>query len=181
MARELQRVAFGIETQAVKIKALQDIKSIPLGSSKVGPFRKGNSYLIPLWQASVLREFNAVEPEDTTPIACADIQKQVSRESTTQKLGGFQNHFYVAARSEEDVLDAHVKANLKPKDISKRFHAYLGDLVQTRLSKILKLATNPPNKATLQEIPEEEQLLLTRLSRLITEWTSFLLRSGKSD
>jgi len=181
IARELQRVAFGEEVQAVKIKALQDVKSIPLGSGKVGPFRKGNSYQIPLWQANVLREFNLVDPEETPPLSCSDIQKQVSHESTTQKLGGFQNHFYLTARSEEDVIDAQVKTNLKPKDIAKRFHAYLYDLVQTRLSKLLKLATNPLSKTTLQEIPEEEQLLLTRLSKLIRDWTSFLLNAENSE
>ncbi len=181
MARELHRVAFGIETRPVKIKALQDVKSIPLGSGKVGPFRKVNSYSIPLWQANVLREFNLVEPEDSPPISCSDIQKQVSRESTTQKLSGFPNHFYMTARGEEDVLEAHVKTNLKTKDTAKRYHAYLHDLVQARLSKILKLATNPPSRATLQEIPEEEQILLARLSKLITEWTSFLLHADKTE
>ncbi len=181
ISQDLQRVAFGIDNQPVKIKALQDVKSIPLGSGKVGPLRKGNSYSIPLWQANVLREFNLVELEDVTPVSSSDMQKQVSRESTTQKLSGFPNHFYLAARGEEDVINAHVKANLKPKDIAKRFHVYLYDLVQARLSKILKLATNPPNRTTLQEIPEEEQLLLARLSKLLGEWTSFLLHADKTE
>ncbi len=181
VARELHRVAFGIETQPVKIKTLHDVKSIPLGSGKVGPFRKGNSYSIPLWQAIILREFNLVEPEDSVPISRSDIQKQVSREATTQKLSGFPNHFYISARGEEDVIEAHVKANLEPKDNLKRFHAYLYDLVQARLSKILKLATSPPSRATLQEIPEEEQILLARLSKLIGEWSAFLLNADKSN
>ncbi len=74
-----------------------------------------------------------------------------------------------------------VKSNLEPRDIAKRFHAYLQDLVQSRLSKILKLATIPSSRATLQEIPEEEALLLTRLSKLITEWTAFLLHADKME
>ena len=180
ITRDLQRVALSVENHPVKIKALQDVKSIPIGSGKSGPFRKGNNYLIPLWQATVLREFHWVEFDDHPSINRSEIQKQISRESAAQKLSELPDHFYILARDEEDVLQAHLKVNLETMDNVKRFHAYLYDLMQARLSKILKLATSSTTRATIRDLPEEEQLLLTRLSKLITDWTSFFLRTEKS-
>ena len=177
MTRRLERMAFAAEMGSTTITASQDVASIPIGSLKVGPFRKGANYTIPRWQANILREFNLVEPGEADPVSCSEIQKQVAKESTTQKLGGFQKSFYFNARCEEGILQTHINANLKPKDMGRRFNSYFYDLLQVRLSKLLKLATSNPSKATRRDLPEEEQVLLDRLATIISEWTSFFLKS----
>jgi hypothetical protein len=177
MTRRLERMAFAAELSPTTITASQDLPAILVGSLKVGPFRKGTNYTIPLWQATVLRELNLVESGESQLASCAEIQKQVAKESTVQKLGAVQKNFYLNARCEEGILQSHINANLKPKDTGKRFNSYFYDLVQVRLSKLLKLATSVPSKATKKELPEEEQVLLDRLATLIGEWTSFFLKS----
>src|SRR5271157_5483342 len=167
MTRRLERMAFAAEMGSTTITASQDVAAIPVGSLKVGPFRKGANYTIPLWQANILREFNLVEAGEGGPVSCSEIQKQVAKESTMQKLSEFHKNFYFNARCEESILHSLISTGQKPKDMGRRFTSYLYDLVQMRLSKLLKLATGAPSKATRRDLPEEEQVLLDSLSTLI--------------
>lgn len=160
----------------------QDVGILRIGSQKVGPFKKGNSYSIPLWQANILREFNVAEMGEGNSLGCADIQKQVTLESSIQKLGALPKNFFFNARCEEEVLLSHIRGNIKPKDMGRRFSSYIYDLLQVRLSKLLKLATTTPTKTARRDLPEEEQMLLDRLAKIIDEWTSFFLKShARSD
>jgi hypothetical protein len=172
---------FIFENKPVRVTANRDEPKIKLAGITVGPFEEGKEYEIRHWIAEELKAAGVIRfrEEDLLNVVKLHKMNWKERVQPTNRLSSLPVNFYPQLRR------CLVDLEKTSKSDSKRLREYeksiriSHDIVNSRLKKIVSLASSPPVTAqALQCLTPEEKILYHRLHNIIGEFRSGILEGG---
>jgi len=169
---------FNFENSLVRITANRSCPEIRLAGFNIGPFEEGNDYEVYYWTALELEKagiarFKGEEQLDTVKLNKVQWTERIQ---TTGQISKLPEYFYPRLRRRLSELRSEI-----PKDPEKlreyeRLRQLTQDIANSRLRKIVSIASAPAQtENTLRNFTEEEKFLYERLYKLISLWRKQIL------
>ena len=182
-AMKIGDLDFCFENSLVKIIANRNCPEIKLAGLNVGPFEEGNEYEVQFWIAQELEKAGAAHLREEERLDATKLYKiqWAERVQTAGQISKLPEDFYpklrrYVARLKED----SAKAPEKFREYEKSKYL-IQDVVNSRLKKIVSLASAPPQtEQILKNFTGEERNLYERLHKLICEWRTQILEYGEA-
>jgi len=169
---------FSFEHWLVKIIVNRNCPEIKLAGLSVGPFEEGNEYEVQFWIAQELEKAGIARFREEERLDTANLYKiqWTERVQTAGQISKLPENFYPKLRRYlVELKEDAAKAPEKLREYEKSKHV-TQDIVNSRLKKIVSLASAPPQtEQTLKNFTGEERFLFDQLNRLIHEWKTQIL------
>lgn len=176
---------FIFENEPIKVIANRNEPKIKLAGITVGPFEEGKEYEIRHWIAEELEEAGVIRFRDEDLLNVVKLHKVNWKERVqpTNNLSSLPANFYPQLRRCLANLEKSSKSNSRKLREYEKSIRISQDIVNSRLKKIVSLASSPPLTAqALQCLTPEEKILYHRLHNIIGEFKSRILKGdGISD
>lgn len=148
--------------------------SFPQLGKRVGPFKIGHPYTLDQYVARIFVERGYLK-FDGDQVDCNTIKKINFQESTNTELRKIpQDHIYVQAMEQLNILDKFADDSRKAKQEYKTLRADINDLLRVRLAKINRLAMQSEDLKSKKLLTSEEIILFDVLSQAVREWREHL-------
>lgn len=172
----LKRMNFIFQHEEIMAECIENFEAIDLFGESFGPFEKGHKYrlkffiALPFIQNKILK----LTPEEKCDNI--DVQRYAISERDDQKLI-HQNKPYFLNRIKEfkSIMEYEVESNLKPKVDLDRYSSYTGNIIDSRLLKLLRLSKAELTLDDEQRLTLSERALYTELYTIIKVWRDFFL------
>jgi hypothetical protein len=169
---------FSFEHSLVKIIANRNCTEIKLAGLNIGPFEEGNEYEVPFWIAQELEKVGIARFREEERLDTAKLYKiqWTERVQTAGQISKLPENFYPKLRRYLiELKEEASKAPEKLREYEKSGHV-TQDIVNSRLKKIVSLASAPPQtEQTLKNFTSEEKFLYEQLNKRIHEWKTQIL------
>ena len=169
---------FSFEHSLVKIIANRNCTEIKLAGLNIGPFEEGNEYEVPFWIAQELEKAGIARFREEERLDTAKLYKiqWTERVQTAGQISKLPENFYPKLRRYLiELKEEASKAPEKLREYEKSGHV-TQDIVNSRLKKIVSLASAPPQtEQTLKNFTNEEKFLYEQLNKRIHEWKTQIL------
>jgi hypothetical protein len=172
------KLDFCFENSLVKVIANRNCPEIKLAGLNIGPFEEGNEYEVQFWMAEELEKagvahFREEERLDATKLYKIQWAERVQTSSQISKLP--ENFYPKLRRYLTKLKEDSAKTPEKLREYEKSKHL-TQDVVNSRLKKIVSLASAPPQtEQILKNFLGEERVLYERLHKFICEWRTQIL------
>jgi hypothetical protein len=174
----IKNMDFSFEHTPVKIIANRNCSEIKLAGLNVGPFEEGNEYEVPFWVAKELEKVGIARFREEERLDTAKLYKLqwTERVQTVGQISKLPENFYPKLRRYlMELKEEASKAPEKLREYEKSGHV-TQDIVNSRLKKIVSLASAPPQtEQTLKNFTSEERFLYEQLNKLVHEWKTQIL------
>jgi hypothetical protein len=177
MPAKISTLDFSFENSPVKIIANRNCPEIKLAGLTVGPFDEGNEYETYFWVAKHLAEWGIVHLREDENLDTNKIYKVQWKEGVQipGQITELPNDFYPKLRryisciKEESLRqpEKHLECE-KAKHLAK-------DIVNSRLKKIIALASASTQEHVLKKFTSEEKIIYQQLRKIIIEWKNQIL------
>jgi hypothetical protein len=174
---------FCFENSIVKIISNRNCPEIKLAGLNIGPFEEGNEYEVHFWIAQELEKtgvahFREEERLDATKLYKIQWGERVQTAGQISKLP--ENFYPKLRRYLAKLKEDSAKAPEKLREYEKSKHL-TQDVVNSRLKKMVSLASAPPQtEQILKNFSDEERVLYERLHKLICDWRVQILEYGEA-
>jgi hypothetical protein len=149
------------------------LPELAIGSSKMGPFKKDDRVRLPNWVIESLQKQDIVEiaPEDAYDSLRRLQNLYREEEKQPHKLQTFQSFLYTAINRKVFRLQSD-RTSMDPKkyDEIEKLQSMVPFLVETRLSKILRVAKSGAYQEKRTQMAHEERWLCEELINLLSGW-----------
>jgi hypothetical protein len=174
---------FCFENSTVKIIANRNYPEIKLAGLNIGPFEEGNEYEVKFWIAQELEKAGVARFREEECLDATKLYKiqWAERVQTAGQISKLPEDFYPKLRRYlAKIKEDSAKAPEKLREYEKSRHL-TQDVVNSRLKKIVSLASAPPQtEQVLKNFTSEERVLYERLRKLICEWKAQILEYGEA-
>jgi hypothetical protein len=171
-------IDFSFEHSPVKIIANRNCPEIKLAGLNIGPFEEGNEYEVPFWIAQELEKAGIARFREEERLDTAKLYKiqWTERVQTVGQISKLPENFYPKLRRcLTELKEEASKTPEKLREYEKSRHV-TQDIVNSRLKKIVSLASAPPQtEQTLKNFTDEERFLYEHLNKLVHEWKTQIL------
>jgi hypothetical protein len=178
ISANIRNVDFSFEHSPVKIIANRNCSEIKLAGLNIGPFEEGNDYEVAFWVAKELEKAGIARFRDEERLDAAKLYKiqWTERVQTVGQISKLPDNFYPKLRRYlSELKEEASKAPEKLREYEKSGHV-TQDIVNSRLKKIVSLASAPPQtEQTLKNFTGEERFLYEQLNKLVHEWKKQIL------
>lgn len=174
---------FIFENSPARIVASRNSPEIKLAGLSVGPFEEGNDYEVSYWVAlelakSGLAHFHAEDLLDASKLSKIQWTERVQTAGQISKL---PDGFYPKLRRYVIILREGIGNNPERMREYERVDQLTKDIVNSRLKKIVSIASSPAQtENTLRNLTEEERLLYEQLFKVINNWKTQILNHKES-
>jgi hypothetical protein len=169
---------FDFENSLVRITANRSCPEIRLAGLSIGPFEEGNDYEVYYWTALELEKAGIAHPKEEDQLDTAKLNKVqwTERVQTSGQVSKIPDHFYPKLRRCLTELRKEIAKDPEKIREYERFRQLTQDITNSRLRKIISIASAPAQtENTLRNFTAEEKLLYDRLYRLIDHWRKQIL------
>jgi hypothetical protein len=170
-AKERFEIQFLNETRTCNF--LEDIPELNIGGEKLGPFKSGTVTQLPNWVIEKLVAHNLVDLDATEAYESLRRFQNLynAEEKQPHKLQVFPPLLYSALIRKVNQLQSD-KTSLDPRrhDEIEKIRRMLRILVETRLSKIMRVAKSGANQDRRKQMALEERWLVDELGILLSTW-----------
>ncbi len=177
MPAKISTLDFCFENSPIKIIANRNCPEIKLAGLTVGPYDEGNEYETYFWVAKELANNGLVHMREDETLDTNKIYKAQWKEGvqTPGQISELPDNFYPKIRRyitciKEEALkqpEKHIECQ-KAKHLAK-------DIVNSRLKKIIALASAPTPEHVLKKFTSEEKIIYQQLSQIIHQWKNQIL------
>jgi hypothetical protein len=169
----IRRLDFCFENSTAKIIANRNFPEVKLAGLNIGPFEEGNEYEVQFWIAQELEKAGVARFREEECLEATRLYKiqWAERVQTAHQISKLPEDFYPKLRRYLVKLkEDSAKSPEKLREYEKSKHL-TQDVVNSRLKKIVSLASAPPQtEQTLKNFTSEERVLYERLHKFICEW-----------
>ncbi|MBE0526838.1 hypothetical protein E4H12_01205 [Candidatus Thorarchaeota archaeon] len=151
----------------------EDVSQINIAGEKIGPFKKGDQANLPNWVIENLLKHDLVDitPEDAYESLRRLQNLSREEEKHPHKLQTFQPFLYTAIARKTLRLQSD-KTSMDPRKYEEieKLRKMTPFLVETRLSKILRVAKSGAYQEKRNQMAHEERWLCEELVELLSGW-----------
>jgi hypothetical protein len=184
IVRGITNLDFKFEHSPSKIIANRNCPEIALAGLCIGPFEEGNEYETFYWVAKELQKSGIARIREEDSLDATKLYKiqWTERVQTAGQISRLPENFYPRLRRYVSDLKAEFsKTPEKVQEYEKARHL-TRDVVNSRLKKIVSLASAPAQtEQMLKNFTEEERLLYEQLYMLIQKWRSEILNHEEEE
>lgn len=172
----LERINFIYRNEEIYVDCVKDYHSFSLGESKFGPFEKGKRYRMKLFLAIPFIENDILKVATNDKYDNIVVQRYAITERDDQKLVK-QEIFYFLNKLKEfkAFVEIDVKSGKKTKIDLDRYNSYKTNVIDSRLLKLLRMATSDINLQDEGRFTNSEKILFDRIQQLLKIWKSHFL------
>ena len=154
-----------------RVRIVRDFPALKLVGRQLGPFAAGQETDLEIFEAAVLERNGFAESlQKITP---TELRKLMLEEERISEPAALQQGFYASlAQCVSDSRKAGQQEEVE------ELHAALAALIETRVQKLVRLATSPPVPENL--LPEEK-FLVNRLTMVLEDWNRWLENSFRKE
>lgn len=174
---------FIFENSPARIVANRNSPEIKLAGLSVGPFEEGNDYEVSYWVALELAKSGIVHfhAEDLLDASKLSKIQWTERVQTAGQISKLPEGFYPKLRRYITVLREGIGNNPEKMREYERVDQLTKDIVNSRLKKIVSIASSPAQtENTLRNLTGEERLLYEQLFKVINTWKTQILNHKES-
>lgn len=174
---------FIFENSPARIVASRNSPEIKLAGLSVGPFEEGNDYEVSYWVALELAKSGIVHfhAEDLLDASKLSKIQWTERVQTAGQISKLPEGFYPKLRRYTTTLRDGIGNNPEKMREYERVDQLTKDIVNSRLKKIVSIASSPAQtENTLRNLTEEERLLYEQLFKVINNWKTLILNHKES-
>lgn len=168
---------FLFENMPTRVIAVRSSPKIELAGLSVDSFEEGNEYEVRFWIAREIEKAGIARTREESLSASRLYKIQwTERAQPVSQLSSLPEDFYPRLRR----LLEELKSSSKSSPDKMRQYEYVQnlsqDIVNSRLKKIVSLASTPGQKSQiLRNLTVEERELYERLDKIISDWRSEIL------
>ena len=171
---------FSFENSLAKIVANRNCPEIKLAGLTIGPFEEGNEYEIQYWIARELVKSGIARFREEEMLDAAKLSKIQWKErvQTTRQVSKLPEDFYPKLRRCLKDLRKEADTKLEKRREYEKVTQLTRDIVNSRLKKIVSLASAPAQTGQiLRNFTSEERFLYDKLYKLIKEWRTQIFKN----
>ena len=180
MPMEIEKLDFCFENLLVRVTADKNYPEIQLAGLSVGPFEEGNDYEVYYWIAQELAAEGIAHFREEDLLTATALYKTQWKERVqiAGQISELTEDFYPRLRRYLSSVKAEiVRRPEKARDYEKAKHL-AWDIVNSRLKKIIALASGPTQTDQLQrKFTCEEKRIYGQLNKIINEWKDQIVDS----
>lgn len=169
---------FSFENSLVRITANRNCPQIRLAGLTVGPFEEGNDYETYYWAALEFEKAGIARFKGEEQLDAVKLNKVqwTERIQTTGQISKLPDYFYPKLRRRLSELRSEIAKDPEKIREYERFRQLTQDIANSRLRKIVSIASAPAQtENTLRNFTGEEKFLYERLYKLISLWRKQIL------
>jgi len=174
---------FMFENTPVKIIVNRNCPEIELAGLKVGPFEEGREYEVRFWIAQELEKTGIARLREEELLDAVKLYKMHWKErvQSVKQISSLPEDFYPKLRRYLAGLKGEAAKNPEKMKEHEKVTRLSHDIVNCRLKKIVSLASAPAQTdQILKNLTKEERVIYERLSAIISEWRSTILKVGET-
>jgi hypothetical protein len=162
-----------------RLKAIQSVPKIDVGSIHLDPVNQGDAVDVPRWIAEVLTKLGLFETQEES--FASEVFKAVNREKMAgeSQLASLRSDFYLKIR--RHLAYSRELAEIRPTAVPDldRTRTLIYDLIKMRLRKVLMIASSlsPPVDIKEKVTPEEYQIF-DAVYNLLQSWRSGIMEGN---
>lgn len=184
VSTKIAAIDFTFRNSPAKIIANRNSAEIKLAGLTISSFEEGNEYEVQYWIARELVKARIARFREEVLLDSSKLYKIQWTEQiqTTHQISKLPANFYPKLRrylknQKEEVTKKPQRAREYEKDCN-----LTQDIINSRLKKIMSLASAPAQtRQALENLTEEEAFLYKRIYTLISEWRAQILKTGGKD
>ena len=172
---------FVYENTPVKIVASRNCPEIELVGLKVGPFEEGKEYEVRFWMAHELEKAGIARFREEELLNAVKLYKMHWKErvQSVRQISSLSEGFYPRLRRYLASLKREAVNNPEKMKEYEKVSRLSRDIINCRLKKIVSLAsTFAQTNQILKNLTREERIIYERLSSIISDWRSKILKVG---
>ena len=171
------RISFLNEKRGCIFK--ENVQEMDLGGRKIGPFKAGDQTELPNWMIEKLLVQDLIDlvPENAYESMRRLLNLYRAEEKQPHKLQSFHAFLYTAIgqkmlrlRKDKTALDPRKYEEIE------RMERMIPFLVETRLSKIIRVAKSGAYQEKRRYMAHEERWLCRELVEILTDWRGMIVR-----
>jgi len=173
MPLRIEDLDFRFENSLVKVVANKNQPEIKLAGLSVGPFDEGNEYEVHYWVAEKLAESGIVHFREESCLSASDLFKVQWKErvQVAGQISELPEDFYPKLRRYLAQLKKELTAKPEKAHEYEKAKQLAGDIINSRLKKIVALSSGPSQADQLvKKMAAEERLIYEQLGKIISDW-----------
>jgi len=172
---------FMFENTPVKIIVNRNCPEIELAGLKIGPFEEGKEYEVRFWIAHELEKAGIARFREEELLNAVKLYKMHWKErvQSVGQISSLWGDFYPRLRRYLASLKREAVNNPEKMKEYEKVSRLSRDIINCRLKKIVSLASAPAQTdQILKNLTSEERIIYERLSSIINDWRSKILKLG---
>ncbi len=172
----LNRVNFIFRNEEITTECINAYEGFSILGEAFGPFEKSKKYKLKYFVALPFIENNIMKISSNEKCDNVDVQRYAISERDDQRLIQRDNPYFLNKIKEfKTFIEKDVNDKNKPKLGLDRFKSFTINIIDSRLSKMLRLARAELSVDDERKLTNSEKLLHRKLSELIKVWRAFFL------
>jgi hypothetical protein len=172
----LSRLNFIYKNQTITTKCIKDHPGVPILGETYGPYQKDKEYNLKFFIALPFIKNGYLRVKDTEKCDNVDVMNYAIEEGDNESLIRRENKYFLNKIKEfRYFMEREVEKKSRPEVELKRYKSYHASIVDSRLSKLLRLAKVDLSLNDEQKLTNSEIGLFNQFSRKIKIWRDFFL------
>jgi len=172
----LKRVNFIFRNEEITTECISAYDGFSILGEAFGPFEKSKKYKLKYFIALPFIENNIMKISSNEKCDNVDVQRYAISERDDQRLIQRDNQYFLNKIKEfKTFIEKDVHDKNKPKVGLDRFKSFNINIIDSRLSKMLRLARTELSVDDERKLTNSEKLLYEKLSELFKVWRAFFL------
>jgi hypothetical protein len=168
---------FHFENSLVSMIANRACPEIKLGGLVLGPFEEGNEYEVYYWAASELEKSGIAHFREQEQVDAGKLNKiqWTERIQSPGQISKLPENFYPKVRRFlTKVKGESIRDPEKLREYERVRHL-AQDIINSRLKKIISIASSSGQTEALRNFADEERFLYEKLFKLVGEWKNKII------
>ena len=178
MPMKIENLDFCFENLLVRVTADRNYPEIKLAGLSAGPFEEGNEYEVYYWIAQELAEAGIVHFREDDLLNATALYKIQWKERVqiAGQISELAEDFYPKLRRYLADIKAEIAKNPEKAQEYEKAKHLAWDIVNSRVKKIIALASGPAQTGQLQKkLTCEERFIYEQVGKIISEWKAQIL------
>ncbi|MBY9007131.1 MAG: hypothetical protein KGD63_10260 [Candidatus Lokiarchaeota archaeon] len=172
----LKRINFIYKNQKIFTKCIKDFKGFSIFKERIGPYHEGKTYKLKLFIATPLIKNNILRIASEDKFENVNVQRDAIIERDSLKLKELESKYFLDMVKEfRGFMKNAVKNGEKSKTDLDRYNSYSANIIDSRLLKLLRLATSELSPSDEKKLTNSESVFIEKISEWITIWRNHYL------
>ena len=179
LIKKLKRVNFIFKNQVISTECIKNYRGFILFGKNFGPFEIGKKYRLSFFIAIDFIEQNILKIASSEKCDNKDVQRYAISERDDRRLKDWPDKFFLNRIMEfKRFTEKEINENQRPGIDLDRFKSYMADIIDGRLTKLIKLSRTDLTLNDEKRLTASEGYIYQKINSIINEWRKFFLNES---